>query len=185
MSLLFNILPTTLYPLLLSPFLGDNKREIWNRKGSAMKKLKLSLLFVAVAAFILSGCNRPQLQNENYSMQGIYNGTWVDRVKVKEEGNFAIVNFPEDGQVAELTLGLKSKDNKILKEHKTKTTIRGNGDGPFIIEDSAIEKPVEGTISLRGDEIVISINGLNEDQEKKLGLHNGTRLYSKVDYQLK
>jgi predicted peptidase len=183
--MLNHIWPDAPYPLLLSPFLGDNKSEIGNRKGSAMKKLKISLLFIAVAAAILAGCNRPQLKNEDYSMQGIYNGTWVDRVKVKEEGNFAIVNFPEDGQVAELTLGLKSKDNKILLENKTKTTIRGNGDGPFTIEDPALEKPVEGTISLRGDEIVISINGLDENQEKKLGLHNGTKLYSKVDYQLK
>ncbi|PLR67621.1 hypothetical protein CYJ36_13315 [Bacillus sp. UMB0893] len=156
-----------------------------NRKGFAMKNIKLCLLFIAITAVILAGCNRPQLKNEDYSMKGIYNGTWVDRVKVKEEGNFVIVNFPEDGQLAELTLGLKSKDNKILHETNTKTTIRGNGDGPFKIEDPALKKPVEGTISLRGDEIVISINGLDENEEKKLGLHNGTKLYSKVDYELK
>lgn len=150
-----------------------------------MKNIKLCLLFIAITAVILAGCSRPQLKNEDYSMKGIYNGTWVDRVKVKEEGNFVIVNFPEDGQLAELTLGLKSKDNKILHETNTKTTIRGNGDGPFKIEDPALKKPVEGTISLRGDEIVISINGLDENEEKKLGLHNGTKLYSKVDYELK
>ncbi|MEK3805995.1 hypothetical protein [Metabacillus sp. SLBN-84] len=149
-----------------------------------MKKRTAALLIMAF--MILSACNRPQMNNEEYSMQSIYNGTWVDRVKVKDEGNFLIVNFPEDeGQLAELTLGLKSKDRKILKEHKTKTTIRGNGDGPFTIEDPALDKPVEGTISLRGDEIVVSISGLNEKQEKELGLHNGTRLYSKVEYELK
>lgn len=153
-----------------------------NRKGYAMKNFKLSFLLIALTAAILSGCSE---KNEDFNLKTIYNGTWVDRVKVNEEGNFAIVNFPETGQSAELTLGLKSKDNKILHETKTKTTLRANGDGPFTIDDPALDKPVEGTISLRDDEIIISIKGLNENEEKKLGLHNGTKLYNKVDYELK
>ncbi|MBD1380273.1 hypothetical protein [Metabacillus arenae] len=147
-------------------------------------------IYVLVSLFVLflsiTGCSQDiEKANEDYSFAAIYNGTWVDRTKIDKKGHFVKVKFEEKGSTAELTIGLKSKDNQVIEESHTTATMQGNGDGPFTIKHPDWDKPAEGTISLREDEIVLSIKGVAEEAESTHGLRNGTMLYEKVDYKIK